>query len=240
MKVVLVYLRLYGECLRKAGQGLAKNLWTVALPFALLLSFVLLAGLLVRALGIVGGFAAALLRSAVVSCYLYFVGEIVAHSRVSLSEFRTSIGAYFWSAVNLFFLFWMAELVLGFALAGNPRSGVIYLALTLAALVLLNAAPEVIYQRGTRNGLETVQRSVKFIQENWIEWFIPNALALAALWYAFSLTAMLPWPIDLAGYLGVSLVFHLLMVFRGHLFRALDGSSHRQRMFRYRTAGSRD
>jgi hypothetical protein len=29
---------------------------------------------------------------------------------------------------------------------------------------------------------------------------------------------------------------HLIMLFRGYLFRELDGSSHRQRMFRWRSA----
>ena len=33
-------------------------------------------------------------------------------------------------------------------------------------------------------------------------------------------------------------LLHLVMVFRGHLFAALDGSSHRQRMYRYRSSGA--
>ena len=50
-------------------------------------------------------------------------------------------------------------------------------------VILLNAAPEVIYQRGSRGGLETVQRSVRFLQANWIEWGIPNLLILAVWWF---------------------------------------------------------
>jgi hypothetical protein len=33
-------------------------------------------------------------------------------------------------------------------------------------------------------------------------------------------------------------LLHLVMVFRGYLFAALDGTSHRQRMYRYRSTGA--
>ena len=33
-------------------------------------------------------------------------------------------------------------------------------------------------------------------------------------------------------------LLHLVMVFRGHLFAALDGTSHRQRMYKYRSTGA--
>src|SRR5262249_55552383 len=111
--------------------------------------------------------------------------------------------------------------------------------LALAAVILLNAAPEVIYQRGSYGGLETVQRSIRFLQANWIEWGIPNLAILAIWWY-------LPrYPLASLGVLGTIItevvfgaLLHLVMVFRGHLFAALDGTSHRQRMYRYRSTGT--
>ena len=100
--------------------------------------------------------------------------------------------------------------------------------------------PEVIYQRHTYGGLATIQRAVQFLQANWMEWGVPNLLLLALLWLAWRDGLGLLMQVGTAGVVLWSIFFgsllHLVMVFRGHLFAALDGSSHRQRMFRYRTA----
>ncbi|HYR55061.1 MAG TPA: hypothetical protein VEM39_03030 [Myxococcaceae bacterium] len=232
MNVLLVYARLYGECLAKAVNGLKKNAWTLLLPAGLLVAWILSAGL-AAPLGFVGGILRQLFMAALTSCYLYFIGEIVAHSRVSVAEIGRSIGAYFWSTVNLFFVIWVAEMIPGFLRINLPAN--LMLALKLIALILLSAAPEAIYQRGTYGGLATIQRSISFLQEHWIEWLLPSAILLAALWwmpeiYGFGLSGLL---IN-AAVKGAT--FHLGMVFRGHLFAALDGSTHRQRMFKYRSA----
>jgi len=82
-------------------------------------------------------------------------------------------------------------------------------------------------------------RAVRFLQSNWLEWGVPNALLLAALWLVLGEAAVSLGVLGLPGVLVLSALvgglFHLVMVFRGHLFAALDGTSHRQRMFRYRT-----
>ena len=105
----------------------------------------------------------------------------------------------------------------------------------LIALIVLNPAPEVIYLKGTRGGLDTIQTCIKFIQENWIEWFIPNGLILAAaFWFLTRGAAFLPAWSNLLVTLVAAMIFHLVMVFRGHLFEELDGTSHRQRMYKYR------
>ncbi len=228
-----------GDCVAKAFKGLQRNAWTLLLPMALWPALELVRGLLAP-LGFAAGFVYVLVQAAAISCYLYFVGEVVAHSRVSIRELRTSIGAYFWSVLNLGYVLWIVELVLGLAVGRHPRAEMIFLAVTLLELVLLNTAPEVIYVRGTRNGLETIQRSIRFIQDNWIEWFIPNLLLIGAGWWLLRNVVSRLGPLTLVGLVGLRALLHVLMVFRGHLFRVLDGSTHRQRMFRYRTAGLTD
>lgn len=236
MNVVLVYLRLYGTCMGQAFAAVAKNAWTLALPMGLAVVWVALAGL-VSGAGIAGGILVALARSAAFSAYTFFVAEIVARQKVSIADFKKSIGRYFWSYVNLFFVLWIVDLLLGTSLAANPRGPLLLQLVAMMELVVLNAAPEVIYQRGTHGGLETIARSFKFLQQSWIEWFIPNALVLAAVWFAMTkggtfLQAVPGGSITFG--LAAGALFHLVMVFRGFLFEALDGSSHRQRMFRYR------
>ena len=175
--------------------------------------------------------------AAAASCYLYFLGEVVAKSRVKLDEFGRSIGVYFWSVANVFFVYWIVGLIISLAVPPGQRA-IFEQLLFLAAVILLNAAPEVIYQRGSNGGLETAQRSIRFLQENWIEWGIPNLLLLAA-WYFLP-----PNPLGMLGGLGSILeaiiegaFLHLVMVFRGFLFAALDGTSHRQRMYKWRSTG---
>ena len=233
MNVLTVYLRIYADAFRQALAGIGKNAWTVLLPIGLIYANLLASGLVLQ-IPVLGQFLVFIVWAAAASCYLYFVGEVVAKSRVKLDEFGRSIGAYFWSVANLFFVFWIAGLVVSLL-----QQQIFNQLLVLAAAILLNAAPEVIYQRGSYGGLETAQRAIRFLQENWIEWGIPNLLILA-IWWFFP-----PHPLAALGSLGSIIeaviegaLVHLAMVFRGFLFAALDGTSHRQRMYRYRSTGA--
>jgi hypothetical protein len=239
MKVLVVYARLYAECLAQAVNGLKKNAWTLLLPGVLYVAWEMSAGLagplgLVGGLlGSVGGLLRTLLLGALASCYLYFLGEIVSHSKVTVAEMGRSIGAYFWSIVNLCFVLWVAQLLLGMVLRGNPNGGLLELGLLLIALILISAAPEAIYQRGTYGGLATIQRSISFLQQHWIEWLVPSGIFLVALYWIPDLNYLGSAGLIATG-VAKGAIFHLGMVFRGHLYAALDGSTHRQRMFKYR------
>ena len=240
MNVFAVYLRLYADCLKKAFKGIRKNLWTLLLPiglnFLFFMMFLLLGALLRQASGFVIGFV----MGAIFSAYLYFVSEVVQNGKASLSEFWKSLGAYFWSIMNVFFILFIFNLMFSYAIATNPHATTLRLALNFLILVLLNAVPEVLYQRGTY-GFASIMESVRFIQENWIEWLIPHLLLGGAV-YLLSpalLSVLVDNPLALialslpAAIMG-GLVLHVLMIFRGHLFEALNSSTHRQRMFRYR------
>lgn len=239
MNLLLVYLRLYGECLKKALQGISKNAWTLLLPIGLMTALVL-AGSIASAIPLLGGILLALAIDALLSCYLYFVGEVVSNAKVQLAELKRSFGAYFWSVLNVGFVFFIANWLLSAALHDNPKAAYIQGVVMLAAAVLLNATPEVIYQRGTYGGLATLQESIQFVQSNWIEWLIPANLPLVLV-YLFSaeITPRIPFGGILGGVISGALL-HVGMVFRGHLFSALQGTSHRQRMFKYRNGVTPD
>lgn len=230
----VVYARLYGQAFVNALAAIGRNLWTLVLPIALVFTFFALA-LLVAPLGIVGGFLMSLAMTAACSIYTYFVAQVVGKNRVGLGDLRTSIGAYFWTWMNVFFALWIISLLLG-PMTLTPDGQRLQTALTYLALVAFNAAPEVIYLKGTSGFIETAQRSFLFLQENWIEWFVPNALVLGAVWLIDNGTipldalplAILTKPVLLGALL------HVVMVYRGFLFQVLDGSTHRQRMFRFR------
>lgn len=238
MKVLTVYLRIYADAFRQALTGVGKNAWTLLLPIGLLEANEFASKLVIGALGRLGQFVVWVVWAAAASCYLYFLGEVVAKSRSKLDEFGRSVRTYFWSVANVFFVYWVASLVIEVLVPG-PQQATFAQLLFLAAVILLNAAPEVIYQRGSYGGLETAQRCIHFLQANWIEWGLPNLLILAVWWFTPR------YPLAMLGTLGTVLtallegaLIHLAMVFRGHLFAALDGSSHRQRMYRWRSSGS--
>lgn len=230
------YLKLYVDCLSRAAAGIAKNAWTLVLPMGLFAAVALLAVPL-SALGPLSGMFLRLAMYFAFSSYLYFAAGIVANQKVGLDDLKKSFLAYFWSIMGLLFVVWIAEIVLGAVFGQNPNKGVILLGLDLLAFVVLNAAPEIIYTKGTRGGMDTISRSVKFVQENWIEWFVPMLLVGAAAYGVWSNLWRLPGAVTLVLALVGGAIFHLVMVFRGHLFEALDSSTHRQRMFKY---GRRD
>jgi len=233
MSVLVVYGRLYAACIGRAARSIRKSPWTLLLP-AVYLAAIVLAGRLLGGLGLLAGILSTLAVSALFASYLYFVGELAADARVHVAEVGRSFAPYFWATVNLGFVVWIVELLLGFALARNPQAAVLLAIVHFAEFVLLNAAAEVIYTRHTYGGLATVQRTIAFIHENWIEWFIPNLALGAAFYYGLPALAAAGVP-DLVLGIVVGAVFHLAMVFRGVLFAELDSSAHRQRMFKYRS-----
>jgi hypothetical protein len=233
MKIVAVYARIYAKAFTDALAAIAKNPWTLLLPMGLAVAWQVLGTLLGSMLDpFSGGFLIGLARSAALSIYCFFLGGLVANQKVGLDQLKASLGAYFWSWISIFFVLWVVDLVLTPVFKTNPDLAVPF---TLVKLIALNAVPEVVYQKGTRGGLETITRSFGFLQESWIEWFIPNALLIGLGFAAVALGALVA---GLVGAIGVGLVggifLHVAMVFRGFLFEALDGSTHRQRMYRFR------
>lgn len=232
MTIFVVYARLYLACLVRAARAIKKSPWTLLLPMAVS-GTMLLATTFLSGLGFLSGIATTLAFSALFSSYLYFVGGLVTDARVRLAELSRSFGPYFWDIINLGFVVWVLELLLGFVLARNPQSAIVLAIVHFAEFVLLNVAPEVIYIRHTYGGMATVQTSIRFIHENWIEWFIPNLILGAAFYYGIPVLLQRGVPFVVIG-LTAGALFHLVMVFRGCLFTELDASSHRQRMYKYR------
>ena len=230
---LLVYARIYGTAFVDALVAIARNAWTLVLPIALLYAFGFLGGL-VAPMGFAGGILLSLAQSAAASVYTYFVAQVVAKNKVGLGDLRTSIGAYFWTWINVFFGVWIISLLLG-PMTVTADGQRLRTALFWLGLVAFNAAPEVIYIKGTSGFVETAQRSFTFLQECWIEWFVPNALILGGGFLLLNGTvplSALPAPaLTIPVLLGALL--HVVMVFRGFLFQSLEGSTHRQRMFKY-------
>lgn len=225
-------LHTYGEALTHTGRALAKSPWTLLLP-AVYAAVLAPASAVAGAFGIVGGFLYALVVDALLASLLYVVSELVSGSKVKLQELPQSVKHYFWPIMNVLFVLWIAGFVLRPVLASVPNAGALMLAIWAVLFVLLNAVPEIIYRRGTYGGLAAIGESVAFVHEHWLIWLPPNLAVGALIWFGAPLLGALPLGFVLGPALAGALAFAAL-IFRGHLFAAIDGTTARQRALRQR------
>ncbi|PZR09125.1 MAG: hypothetical protein DI536_23110 [Archangium gephyra] len=233
---IAVYLRLYARAFVDALASIGRSAWTLLLPMGIVFAFGL-AATLVSPLGFAGGFVMAFVQAGLLSAYSYFLSMLVNGNKAGIDELKKSVGAYFFNWISFSFVLFMIDLGLDIATRNNPQGRPLMLVVKLIELIALNAAPETIYLKGTGSGIDTITRSFRFLQENWIEWFVPNALIIALLWFTVTngWLAMIPGGMLTVSVIGGALL-HVVMVFRGFLYVALDGSTHRQRMYKFRGA----
>jgi len=198
-----------------------------------------------------------------VGALLSLVQRAVSNKPLGTSDIREAIGAYFWDVIAVGFVLWIPFLLIRQVAHVAGHGPPIVAAVSVLAAVFLNPLPEVIYQARTGSPLEDLSESARFVQQNWIEWFVPIVLVAAplgsVLFFASEsmargglgfdrfilipalLTARLAEAIALppalalwAVALGTPALTFALLLFRGHLFAALAGSTSRQRVFRRR------
>lgn len=225
---ILVTLDLYRRVLTRAFQLARRN----ALVPASALAYALLAAVAPLGLfsfGMLGGFLYTLLHAACFSSFLYLMEMMIRTSKVSFRDFLRSFTVYLGDVVGVLFLLYLFRLFAVPAILPLPDGWLILLCLQLAALVFLNAIPELIYL-GHHGSFALLGTSYRFVLTNWVEW-LPAAL-LPALLYFF-----LPRPTD-ATSVGLLLaavpLLYFLMLVRGLLFLELDSTTYRSRRFRYR------
>ncbi len=231
-------LRIYSDCLLQTFRALGRSAWTLLLPMVYLALLAPIGALLSPLGGIIGGLLYALARAALAASLLYVVSELVRGTPVRIKEMPQSARHFFWPIMNVAFVFWIAGYFINPLLAHTPNGDALEIALYATLFVLFNAVPEVIYQKGEYGGIASIMGSVKFIQEHWIEWLIPNLALGAAFWFGPRALARLPPA--LAFFIAPIAIGAMLLacfVFRGYLFQSLDGTEARQRAMRQRFGG---
>jgi hypothetical protein len=225
-------LEIYGLAFSK-GARLALRNWPV-LASVFVYAFILsVTAPFAAFLGILGGFAIALVFAACLGSFLYLVEMMVRTSRVTLADFKRSFSAYLWDVVAVNFVLWIGGQIIDLGLAGLPQAGLIRACISILVLVFFNAVPELIYF-GHHTAVSLLAESYHFIQENWIEWFPPNILMLVIL-YGITRLPGTGLPFDLARAGIAALFVYFAMVVRGLLFAELSTTSRRGRVFRHRS-----
>ncbi len=182
-------------------------------------------------IGVLGGFLPPLALAFCGGSFLYCVEAVVRTGKATMSDFRSSLGAYFSDVLGVMFALWIFQLLASF-LGGTPYGPAITVFSSLLVWVFFNAAPELIYL-GHHPTMELLGESYRFILRNWIEWF-PLNIALGLVVPAF-------WNLPTGGVLVLALkafvggmLIYFVMVVRGLLFLELNDSSRRSRIFRHR------
>jgi hypothetical protein len=258
-------VRLYQQALRATVQSFARG-WVIAIAVVLFAGLMVLATSVAAPLGILGGFILGAVNALLIGATLSLIEQAVRGARrLAFRDIGESLGQYFWDVIGLGFVLWVPIMLLERGMTANPNGPFLAAAIFLLLFILLNPAPEVIYQVRHESPLDVIRESYEFVIENWIEWFLPLAIIVAPLGLSFffgisgrlgrgaglDFFQVLVLPFTLLtvwlSYLGLSdvtssgLVIVLtppvavaMLIFRGHLFAALHGSSRRQRLFQGR------
>jgi hypothetical protein len=258
---------LYRRALQKTWQSLLRG-WMAIVAVIGFLFLLLLAQQITAPLGMAGGFILGAINALLVGATLSLIEQSISFARsLTFQDVLNSFGHYFWDVIGVGFVLWLPLMALDMGTKTNPNGLFLSYAVMLLIFILLNPAPEVIYQVRHDSPLDVFKSAYEFVLENWIEWFLPIGLLLIPLLAApgglvsffrlsrragrgagldFSQILVLPFTIleSWFAYFGLSsevawfiiLVFTppaavAILLFRGHLFASLSGSSRRQRQF---------
>ncbi|MGH7204969.1 MAG: hypothetical protein ACREI2_02035 [Nitrospiraceae bacterium] len=255
-------LRLYQAAFRATAQSFTRC-WIISVAVVIFGALMVAATSVAAPLGILGGFILGAVNALLIGATLSLIEQAVRSSRrLAFRDIWESVGQYFWDVIGVGFVLWVPIMLLERGMASNPNGPFLAAAIFLFLFILLNPAPEVIYQLRRDSPLDVMRESYEFVIQNWIEWFLPLVAVLAPLGLSFFFgissrlgrgagldffqVLILPFTLLTAwfGYLGLPdevgrllvLVFTppaavVMLIFRGHLFAALYGSSRRQRLF---------
>lgn len=169
-------LHLYRQVLQATWQSLMRS-WVMV---AALVGFALLfvgAARIVGPLGMIGGVLLGLVNALLVGATLRLIEQSLSAVRtIQITDVTESFGHYFWDVIGVGFVLWLPMMALDMGTQANPYGGFLSSAVMLLLFLLLNAAPEVIYQIRHDSPLDVFKASYEFVLVHWIEWFLPFAI----------------------------------------------------------------
>ncbi|MDZ4733636.1 MAG: hypothetical protein SGJ16_08620 [Nitrospirota bacterium] len=177
-RILTETLALYRNAFRKTGESLARGWMTIVamVGFGLLL---VLAAQIASSLGFAGGFLLGAVNALLVGATLSLIQQSITHARaLTFHDILGSVGHYFWDVIGIGFILWLPLMALDMSMQTNPYGQLLSYAVLLLLFLLLNPAPEIIYQVRHGSPLEVFKTSYEFVLENWIEWFLPLTIIL--------------------------------------------------------------
>ncbi|MCC6141116.1 MAG: hypothetical protein IT389_10950 [Nitrospira sp.] len=167
---------------RQAGTATVRSLRHGWVAMVALVGFALLfvgVSQVAGSLGIVGGFLLGALNALLVGATLSLIEQSLSGARsLHLLDIQDSLGRYFWEVIGVGFVLWLPIMALDLGTQANPYGQFLSSAVLLLLFILLNPAPEVIYQVRQDSPLDVLKTCYEFVLENWIEWFVPFGLLI--------------------------------------------------------------
>jgi hypothetical protein len=169
---------LYRQALQSTWRSLARG-WLTILALVGFGVLFLGAARIAGPLGMVGGFVLGIVNAVLVGAILRLIEQSLSATRtIQPSDVIESFGHYFWDVISVGFVLWLPMMALDMGVQANPYGQFLSSAVLLLLFVLLNPAPEVIYQARHDSPLDVIKTSYEFVLEHWIEWFLPFVLLL--------------------------------------------------------------
>lgn len=202
----------------------------------------ILGTLLSGPLFILSGIIAAIVSAAMISNYLYLLFNIINYNRVTIQDFKNGFTYFLRKLYIVIFIGYIATRLLSLAanILGNV-SVIILPLIYISALIILNPLPETIYLK-YYDSWESIMETADFMKENWLNWAIPNIIFSILLYILtgnrlfnlFNTHISFNFIFNFRGlaiYLIGQVIFSIMMIYRGHLYKLLSGSTRRKRMF---------
>ncbi|HEY7532609.1 MAG TPA: hypothetical protein VH681_07460 [Nitrospiraceae bacterium] len=171
-------LLLYRDAIRQTGQSIQRG-WIIMVAVVGFGVLFLLALQIAAPLGIAGGFILGAVNALLVGATLSLIEQSLPHARtLTIQDIFDSFGQYFWDVIGVGFVLWLPLMTLEMGIQANPYGLFFSYAVFLLIFILLNPAPEVIYQIQHDSPLEILKTCYDFVLEHWIEWFLPLVVIL--------------------------------------------------------------
>ncbi|MBS4537964.1 hypothetical protein GOQ27_05795 [Clostridium sp. D2Q-11] len=204
---------------------------------------IIINGLFIGVLRIIGGIILTLAMAAMTSNYLYLLQNIIRIERFTLQDVKDGFTALLRKVYGVLLIGWLASILYSMVLAPILGSigSIIMMIVPVLVFVLLNPLPESIYLK-YNDPWGTIVYAFEFIKENWLEWFVPNIVFLAALYFLSGRIILSLFMIRFSSTIDISVysifiyvigqvVFSFVMIYRGVLFDSLSTSTRRKRIY---------
>ncbi len=247
-------INLYYRNLKKSLLSLKQCWIIIPASFALFVLFIFLSQSLSLFGSMAGGFILAILADLALSFYYRWIYVVIRDKKISFNELIQFDKQLFFKIIGISFFLWILQDLFIYGFSKGVQKDALFLPLNLIVVILLNALPETTYLEDG-DAAYSFSKSVEFIKENWIEWFIPIVLMLSPLLAFYSpkflllnlagLNLLLPgfslattWSyLPTYSYLLMLFTFilaHWFMIFRGFLYQELSTTTKRKRDFQAR------
>jgi len=208
--------------------------------------FLWIANFVAQSLPLFGGMVWFLAVAMVLSDYFYLIDLATKGYKTGWKDVKDGFMVFTRKMFNILFILWVVNFgvnLLILPLLPGFLQVIVALLYWGGSLLLLNALPEVLYQK-PHSDIEAIKYAWEFQKTNLAPWYVPNVIMIAMLFGgslligpATALFSGLPAALASAGITVVLLILAQLavgymMLYRGLLFNKLDTTSRQRRLMK--------